>query len=159
MDFFGFYKKYWAKEVSEGSNQGPTRLVAATYPPVHGNRACGHPSGPLAPLFCYMKGFVRKKISVELFRGFSAATRRNLSSTNLELRQDDPTGETSLPKGGIVAIVITNTPLVGGESSPSTSSSAPSPLQTLVHLLYPIFVSKPQIGTCGLLVVLITPCS
>ena len=32
-------------------------------------------------------------------------------------------------------------------------------LQTLVHLLYPIFVSKPQIGTCGLLVVLITPCS
>jgi hypothetical protein len=25
--------------------------------------------------------------------------------------------------------------------------------------LYPIFVSKPQIGTCGLLVVLITPCS
>ena len=31
--------------------------------------------------------------------------------------------------------------------------------QTLVHLLYPIFVSKPQIGTYGLLVVLITPCS
>ena len=31
--------------------------------------------------------------------------------------------------------------------------------QTLVHLLYLIFVSKPQIGTCGLLVVLITPCS
>ena len=31
--------------------------------------------------------------------------------------------------------------------------------QTLVHLLYSIFVSKPQIGTCGLLVVLITPCS
>ena len=31
--------------------------------------------------------------------------------------------------------------------------------QTLVHLLYPIFVPKPPIGTCGLLVVLITPCS
>ena len=31
--------------------------------------------------------------------------------------------------------------------------------QTLVHLLYPIFVSKPKIGTCGLQVVLITPCS
>ena len=28
--------------------------------------------------------------------------------------------------------------------------------QTLVHLLYPIFVSIPQIGACGLLVVLIT---
>jgi hypothetical protein len=31
--------------------------------------------------------------------------------------------------------------------------------QTLVHLLYSIFVSKSQIGTCGLLVVLITSCS
>ena len=31
--------------------------------------------------------------------------------------------------------------------------------QTIVHLLYPIFFSKPQIGTCGLLVVLVTPCS
>ena len=31
--------------------------------------------------------------------------------------------------------------------------------QTLVHLLYPILVSKSGIGTYGLLVVLITPCS
>ena len=31
--------------------------------------------------------------------------------------------------------------------------------QTLVHLLYPILVSKSEIGTCRLLVVLITPCS
>ena len=31
--------------------------------------------------------------------------------------------------------------------------------QTLVHLLYPILVSKSGIGTCRLLVVLITPCS
>ena len=46
-----------------------------------------------------------------------------------------------------------------GGQSPSTYSLAPSPLKTLVHLLYPIFVPKPQIGTCGLLVVLITPCS
>ena len=77
----------------------------------------------------------RKKIREELFRGFAAATRRNLSRSNLELRQDDPAGETSLPEGEIVAIVITNTPLIGGDSSPSTSSSAPSHLQTLVHHL------------------------
>ena len=31
--------------------------------------------------------------------------------------------------------------------------------QTLVHPLYPILVSKSGIGTCRLLVVLITPCS
>ena len=46
--------------------------------------------------------------------------------------------------GGVIFINLFN----------STISS-----QTLVHLLYPIFVSKPQIGTYGLLVVLITPCS
>ena len=120
-NFLGIYKKYWAKEVPEGSCQGPTSLVATAYPPGRGNRACGHPGGPLAPLFCYMKGFVPEKIRVELFRGFFAATRRNLSRTNLELRQDDPVGDTSLPEGEIVAIVITNTPIIGGDSSPSTS--------------------------------------
>ena len=36
-------------------------------------------------------------------------------------------------EGEIAAIVITNIPLIGGDSSPSTSSSAPSHLQTLVH--------------------------
>ena len=76
-----------------------------------------------------------EKIRAELFRGGAAATRRNLSRTNLELRQDDPTGETSFPKGEIVTIVITNTPFIGGDSSRSTSSSAPSHLQTLVHHL------------------------
>ena len=69
-------------------------------PPGRAMRACGQPSGPLAPLFCYMKGFIQKKIKEELFRGFSASTRRNLSRTNLELRQDDLAREISLPEGG-----------------------------------------------------------
>ena len=51
--------------------------------------------------------------------------------------------ETSLREGEIEA--ITNKPLiVGGPIFTRTISS-----QTLVHLLYSIFVSKPQIGTCG----------
>ena len=136
----GIYKKYWAKEVPEGICQEPTSLVATTYPPGRGYRACGHPGGPLAPLFCYMKGFIRKKSREELLCGFSTATRRHLRRTKLELWQDDPAGETSLPKGEIIAIVITNTPLVGGEASSSISSSAPSPLQYL-RLVAPI-------GTC-----------
>ena len=81
-------------------------------------------------------GFGPEQIIIrEIFCGFAAATRQNLSRSNLELRQDDPAGETSLPEGEIVAIVITNTPLIGGDSSPSTSSSTPSHLQTLVHHL------------------------
>ena len=59
----------------------------------------------------------------------------------------------------IIAIVITNAPLIGRGQSPSTSSSAPSHLQTLVHLLYLILVSKSGIGASRLLVVLITPSS
>ena len=124
-----------------------------------GGQACGLPEGPLAYLFCYMKCPGLEKIRRELFRGFAAATRRNLSRSNLELRQDDPAGETSLPEGEIVAIVITNTPLVRGEASSSTSLSAPSPLQSLVHFLYSIFVSRLRLVLVRLLVVLITLCS
>ena len=55
--------------------------------------------------------------------------------------------------------IITSDPLT--ERGPISINIFTSTIssQTLVHLLYPIFVSKPQIGTCGLLVVLITPCS
>ena len=67
--------------------------------------------------------------------------------------------ETSLREGEIIAIVITNDPLIGRGSISinifiSTISSQ-NPSSSLVSNL----VSKPQIGTCGLLVVLITPCS
>ena len=50
-------------------------------------------------------------------------------------------------------------PLIGRGSISINIFTSTISSQTLVHLVYPIFVSKPQIGTCGLLVVLITPCS
>ena len=119
----------------------------------------GPPGGSLMTIFSYMKSFVEKKRGSNLSGRNSAATRRNLGGSNLELRQSCSAGETSLPEGEIIAIVITNTPLIGRGQSPSTSSSAPSHLKTLVHLLYPILVSKSGIGSSRLLVVLITPCS
>ena len=89
----------------------------------------------------------------------SAATRRNLGGTNLGLRQSCSAGDTSLREGEIIAIVITNAPLIGrGPISINIFTSTISS-QTLVHLLYPILLSKSAIGTCRLLVVLITPCS
>ena len=115
----------------------------------------GPPSGSPTSIFSYMKSFDEKKMRGNFLGRDSAATRRNLGGTNLELRQSCSAGDTSLREGEI----ITNAPLIGRGQSPSTSSPAPSRLQTLVHLLYQIFVSKPQIGTYGLLVVLITPCS
>ena len=119
----------------------------------------GPPGGPPVSIFCYMKSFTLEKIISKLAGRNSAATRRNLGGTNLGLWRSCSVGETSLPEGEIIAIIITNAPLIGRGQSPSTSSPAPSPLKTLVHLLYPILVSKSGIGTCGLLVVLITPCS
>ncbi|KAM3330918.1 hypothetical protein ACQJBY_027182 [Aegilops geniculata] len=106
-----------------------------------------------------MKSFVKKKTRSNLSGRNSAATRRNLGGTNLGLRQSCSAGDTSLWEGEIITIVITNAPLIGRGQSPSTSSPAPSHLQTLVHLLYPILVSKSGIGASRLLVVLITPCS
>ena len=67
--------------------------------------------------------------------------------------------ETSLREGEIEAIVITNDPLIERGSISINIFTSIISSQTLIHLLYSIFVSKPQIGTCGLLVVLITPCS
>jgi len=111
------------------------------------------------PIFSYMRSFDEKKIRRNFSGRDSAATRRNLGGSNLELQQSCSAGETSLPEGEIITIIITNAPPTGRGQSPSTSSPAPSHLQTLVHLLYPILVSKSGIGASRLLIVLITPCS
>ena len=85
--------------------------------------------------------------------------RRNLGGTNLGLRQSCSAGETSLREGEIITIVITNDPPIGRGSISINIFTSTISSQTLVHLLYPIFVSKPHIGTYGLLVVLITLCN
>ena len=130
----------------------------APYPPGRAPYLMG-PVGLSVTIFCYMKSFVRIKIISKLSGRDSATTRRNLGGTNLGLRQSCSAGDTSLRKGEIISIVITNAPLIGRGQSPSTSSPTSSPLKTLVHLLYPILVSKSGIGASRLLVVLITPCS
>ena len=149
---FGNNKKYWAEEIPEGAHTLATRVGGAPLPR-------GPPVGPPVPIFCYMKSFVRRKIISKLSGRDSAATRRNLGGTNLGLRQSCSAGETSLREGEIITIVITNDPLIGRGSISINIFTSTISSQTLVHLLYPIFVPKPQIGTCGLLVVLITPCS
>ena len=63
-------------------------------------------------IFCYMKSFILRKIISNLSGRNSAATRRNLGGTNLGLWQSCSAGETSLREGEIIAIVITNDPLI-----------------------------------------------
>ena len=119
----------------------------------------GPPGGSPTSIFSYMKSFDEKKIASNLSGRYSAATRRNLGGTNLGLWQSCSAGDTSLREGEIITIVITNAPPIRRGKSPLISSPAPSHLQTLVHLLYPILVSKSGIGASRLLVVLITPYS
>ena len=102
--------------------------------------------------------FALEKIIEKLSGRSAAVSRRNLGETNLGLRQGYSVGDTSLLYP-IEAIVITNDPLIERGSISINIFTSTISSQTLVHLLYPIFVPKPQIGTCGLLVVLITPCS
>ena len=109
----------------------------------------GPPGGPPVPIFCYMKSFVRRKTISKLSGRDSAATRRNLGGTNLGLQQSCSTGDNSLREEEIITIVITNAPLIERGKSPSTSSPAPSPLKTLVHLLYPILYQNHKLVPVG----------
>ena len=121
--------------------------------------ACGAPGQPPVPIFWYISPFALEKIRRILLGWSAAVSRRNLGRSYFALRRSDSAGETSLREGEIEAIDITNDPLiVGGPIFINIFTNTISS-QTLVHLLYSIFVSKPQIGTCGLLVVLITSCS
>ena len=117
------------------------------------------PAGdPPMPMFFYMRCFDPEKI-IRRLSGPDAARGGTEAETNLGLRQSCSAGDTSLREGEIVTAVITNnSPILGRAIFINIFTSTISS-QTLVHLLYPIFVPKPQIGTCGLLVVLITPCS
>ena len=100
-----------------------------------------------------------KKIEGNLLGRDSAAMRRDLGGTNLGLRQSYSAGDTSLLEREIIVIISTNNyPILGSAISMNIFNITISS-QTLVHLLYPILVSKSGIGASGLLVVLITPCS
>ena len=103
--------------------------------------------------------FYPGKIRENLSGQSAAVSRRNLGRTNLGLWWNCSAGETSLWEGEIITIVITIDPLNGRGSISINIFTSTISAQTLVHLLYPIFVPKSRIGTCGLLVVLITPCS
>ena len=89
----------------------------------------GPPGGSPTSIFSYMKSFDEKKIRRNFSGRDSANSRRNLGGSNLELQQSCSAGDTSLPEGEIITIVITNAPFIGRGQSPSTSSPAPSPLK------------------------------
>ena len=154
---FGINKNVWAKEIGQGAHtlsrrQGAPPLGRVPLSP-------GAPGGPPASIFCYIITFPLEKIMGKLTGRNSAATRRNLGGINLGLWRSCSAGDTSLREGEIITNVITNDPLIGRGSISinifTSTISSQNPSSSLVSNL----VSKAQIGTCGLLVVLITRCS
>ena len=135
----------WTEEGS--THQGAPRWVVPTWCP------------PLVLLFWYISHFDLENI----MRGHSgrsaAVSRQNSGRRTFVLRRSCSAGETSLSEGEIITIIITNDPLIGRGSVSinifTSTISSKNPSSSLVSN----HVSKPQIGTCGLLVVLITPCS
>ena len=104
------------------------------------------PLGELpATIFCYMKGFVLEKFMGKLTGRNSAATRRNLGGINLGLWGAVLPGTLPSGRGKSSPTILSS----GGVQSPSTYSPAPSPLKTVVHLLYPILYQNHKLVHVG----------
>ena len=145
--FWNIYKILGEKRTRGGppaSHKGGGRALPPT--PWARPLPCGPPGRPPLPIFGYELSFTLEKIKKKFSGRSTAVSRRNLGRTNLRLRRSCSAEDTSLREGEIITIVMTNAPLIGRGQSPSTYSPAPSHLQTLVHLLYPILVSKSGIG-------------
>ena len=99
-------------------------------------------SPPLVPLFWYISHFDQEKIREGLSGRSAAVSRRNLGRSTFALRRSDSARGTSLPKGEIIVIIITNnSPTLGRAISINIFTSTISS-QTLVHLLCSIFVPE-----------------
>ena len=110
-------------------------------------------------IFCYMVSFALAKNHREAIGTKDRRLEAEPGHDQSRPPRSYSAVETSLPEVEITAIVITIDPLIGRGSISINIFTSTISSQTLVHLLYPIFVPKPRIGTCGLQVVLITPCS
>ena len=119
-------------------------------PPRHALVGCAHPGPPSVPIFWYIGHFdLEKKIRRGLSRRSAAASRQNLGRSTFALRWSDSAGGTSLPEGEIIIVIITNnSPIFGRAISINIFNNTISS-QTLVHLLYSIFVSNLRLVPVG----------
>ena len=135
------YKKILEQITMRGGPPGGRNPPVCARQPKSALVDCAHPSPLPVPIFLY-KLFWPKKIRGG-FSGWSAAVSRwNLGMSTFALRWSDSAGGTSLPKGEIVVIIITNnSPILGRAISINIFTSTISS-QTLVHLLYSILLPE-----------------
>ena len=130
------------KKAPEGGHPLYTRVGGAPFPLGRAPCLVGHLEVPPMPIFWYKMYFALKNHK-EAF-----GTKRRRLEAEPEQNQSRAPAE-MFYEGEIEAIVITNDPLIARGSISINIFISTISSQTLVHLLYPIFFSKPQIGTYG----------
>ena len=93
---------------------GAHKTLEHARPPKRALVGCGHPSPSLVPIFWYIRSFDLEKIRRGLSGRCASVSRWNLGRSTFALRWSDSAGGTSLQKGEIEVIVITNNPLIFG---------------------------------------------
>jgi hypothetical protein len=87
------------------------------------------------PIFWYISPFALEKIERRLSGRCATVSRRNLGRSTFALRRRDSAGDTSLREGEIVAIDITNDPLiVGGPIFINIFNSTQAPVHPHIKL-------------------------
>ena len=103
---------------------------------------CAQPSPPPVPIFWYISHFDLEKIRRGLSGRSADVSRQNLGRSTFALRRSDSAGGTSLPKGEITVLIITNnSPILGRAISINIFNNTFSS-QTLVHLFYSILLPE-----------------
>ena len=97
--------------------RGATRWAQPTWArqaPLRALVGCGLLGPPPMPIFWYISHFYLEKMRRRISERSTAVSRWNLGRSTFALRQSDSAGGTSLPKGEIIGIIITNnSPILG----------------------------------------------
>ena len=102
--FMEYLRNIGANNYQRGRAMEPRRALVG----------CAHPGPPPVPIFWYIGHCDLEEIRRGLSGWSAAVSRRNLGRSTFALRRSDSAGGTSLPKGEIIVVVITNnSPILG----------------------------------------------
>ena len=136
------YIKYAGERILEGDPPGSEKPRVRALPPRERPQGCSAPARPPGTIFSYMLPFDLEKYRRKGFEMKHYRLEAESSRSTYALRRSDSALKTSLREGKIEAMVITNNPLIVRGPIFINIFKCTISSQTLVHLLYSIFVSK-----------------
>ena len=127
---------------TRGAPPGGHNPLGRAREPMRGPVGCAHPGPPPVPLFWYISHFDLEKRRRGLLGRSVAISRQNLGRSTFSLRWSDYAEGTSLLKGEIIVIIITNNSPILGRAIIINIFNSTNSSQTLVHLLCSIFLPE-----------------